>query len=111
MMGMLSWNRRWGVDVEPVGFGSFEDVVVGEFFEEEFDGLLGSCVGVELEEFSNISSCEVGGPVVGFGLGGDEPVEAEVVAEADAFEHGACFGDHRGIGIFSSAHPGGVDEG
>jgi len=86
-MGSQAGRLCYGGKSEPVGFGGVEDVVGGEFLEEEFYGLLGAGVGVELEELSYVGSGEVGGPVVGFGLVGDEPVEAKIVAEADAFEH------------------------
>jgi len=83
----------YGLGVNPVGLGGIEDVVVAEFFKEEFDRLPGSGIGMELEELADVGSGEVGGPVVGFGLGGDEPVEAELVALADALEHHGGFGD------------------
>lgn len=79
-MGSQAGRLYYGGWGEPVRFGGIEDVVVGEFLKEEFDGFFGSAVGVELEELSYVGSGKVGGPVVGFGLGSDEPVEAEVVA-------------------------------
>jgi len=82
-----------GRKIKPNGVGRIENVVVAEFGEEEFHGLLGAVVGGELEELADVGAGEVGGPVVGFGLGRHEPVEAEGVALGDALEHDGGFED------------------
>ena len=48
---------------------------------------------------------------MGLGFAGDEPVEALIVAESDALEHGGGLVDHGRAEVGASAHPAGVDEG